>query len=63
MPNYKLTYFPVTALGEPIRFIFSYAGVEFEDYRFEREDWPKMKPGKWVLVNYPYRKSIVTNLS
>ena len=44
MPHYKLTYFPVKALGEPIRFLFSYGGVEFEDYRFDREDWPKLKP-------------------
>ncbi|XP_003703954.2 uncharacterized protein LOC100881165 [Megachile rotundata] len=44
MPQYKLTYFPVKALGEPIRFLFSYGGVEFEDFRFNREDWPKLKP-------------------
>lgn len=44
MPQYKLTYFPVKALGEPIRFLFSYGGVEFEDFRFDREDWPKLKP-------------------
>lgn len=43
MPNYKLTYFPVKALGEPIRFIMSYANIEFEDDRFAREDWPKLK--------------------
>jgi len=44
MPTYKLTYFPVTALGEPIRFIFAQAGVKYEDFRFERENWPKIKP-------------------
>ncbi|XP_047360630.1 glutathione S-transferase-like [Vespa velutina] len=44
MPSYKLTYFPVKALAEPIRFIFSYAGVEFEDVRFNSNDWPKIKP-------------------
>ncbi|KAK9302918.1 hypothetical protein QLX08_005191 [Tetragonisca angustula] len=44
MPSYKLTYFPVKALGEPIRFLLSYAEIPFEDDRFDREDWPKIKP-------------------
>ncbi|KAL1139557.1 hypothetical protein AAG570_006540 [Ranatra chinensis] len=44
MPTYKLTYFPVKALAEPIRFVLSYMGQEFEDYRFEREQWPSIKP-------------------
>lgn len=44
MPNYKLTYFPVKALAEPIRLIFSYAKVDFVDDRFNRDDWPKIKP-------------------
>ncbi|XP_011265525.1 uncharacterized protein LOC105256930 [Camponotus floridanus] len=44
MPSYKLTYFPVKALGEPIRFLFTYGGTEFIDNRFNEEDWPKIKP-------------------
>ncbi|GAB1864924.1 glutathione transferase [Camponotus japonicus] len=44
MPSYKLTYFPVKAMGEPIRFLFSYGGAEFIDDRFNEEDWPKIKP-------------------
>ncbi|XP_011702075.1 PREDICTED: glutathione S-transferase-like [Wasmannia auropunctata] len=44
MPSYKLIYFPVTALAEPIRFLFSYAGIEFVDERFDRNDWPNIKP-------------------
>jgi len=43
-PTYKLTYFNVKALAEPIRFLLSYGGVEFEDYRIEKEDWPQLKP-------------------
>jgi hypothetical protein len=43
-PKYKLTYFSVTALGEPIRWLLSYGGVEFEDFRFESEQWPQIKP-------------------
>lgn len=51
MPNYKLTYFPVKALGEPIRFVMSYAKIEFEDDRFDRENWPKLKDRKYFF-NY-----------
>jgi hypothetical protein len=45
-PTYKLTYFNVKGLGEPIRFLLSYGGVEFEDHRLEGEEWPKLKPCK-----------------
>ncbi|KAK4872787.1 hypothetical protein RN001_014816 [Aquatica leii] len=34
----------ITALGEPIRFLLSYGNIEFEDVRFERENWPQIKP-------------------
>ncbi|XP_026463636.1 glutathione S-transferase-like [Ctenocephalides felis] len=44
MPAYKLTYFPVKALAEPLRMLISYGGEDFEDYRFNREDWPSIKP-------------------
>lgn len=43
-PTYKLTYFPIEALGEPIRWLLSYGNLEFEDIRINREDWPKIKP-------------------
>ncbi|XP_017775172.1 PREDICTED: glutathione S-transferase [Nicrophorus vespilloides] len=43
-PVYKLTYFPVKALAEPTRFLLKYGGLEFEDERFEREQWPQIKP-------------------
>ncbi|XP_012269130.2 glutathione S-transferase-like [Athalia rosae] len=44
MASYKLTYFPIKGLAEPIRFLLSYGSVEFEDVRVNREDWPKLKP-------------------
>lgn len=47
MPTYKLTYFNVQALGEPMRLLFAYAGVEYEDVRIEDEDWPKLKSSKY----------------
>ncbi|CAL8089279.1 unnamed protein product [Orchesella dallaii] len=46
--TYKLTYFNLRALAEPIRLIFAYAGVEYEDVRIEREQWPEVKE------NYPW---------
>lgn len=50
MPQYKLTYFPVKALGEPIRFLLSYGGVDFVDDRFERENWPNLKPSETIII-------------
>lgn len=44
MPFYRLTYFPVTALAEPIRFLFSYAGTPFDDERISKDVWPEIKP-------------------
>ncbi|XP_044753584.1 glutathione S-transferase isoform X2 [Coccinella septempunctata] len=43
-PAYKVTYFNITALGEPIRFLLSYGKIEFEDCRVEIEQWPQLKP-------------------
>ncbi|XP_025208720.1 glutathione S-transferase-like [Melanaphis sacchari] len=43
MTSYKLTYFNLTARAEPIRFLLSYLNVDFEDVRFEFEEWPKIK--------------------
>jgi len=42
-PQYKLTYFNARAVAEPIRLILAYAKVQYEDVRFEKEDWPKLK--------------------
>lgn len=43
-PTYKLTYFDVQALAEPIRLLLSYGGKTFEDVRVDREKWPALKP-------------------
>jgi len=47
-PHYKLTYFNLRWLAEPIRFIFSYKNIDFEDVRIEDKEWEKVK------LDYPY---------
>jgi len=39
MPTYKLIYFNVIGRGETIRLIFKVAGVDFEDYRIELDQF------------------------
>jgi glutathione S-transferase len=43
-PTYKLTYFNVQALAEPIRMLLSYGNIQFEDVRIEKDAWPALKP-------------------
>ncbi|KZC09847.1 PREDICTED: glutathione S-transferase-like [Dufourea novaeangliae] len=44
MPTYKLIYFNVTGLGEPIRLLLHQSGIKFEDKRMAFEEWPDVKP-------------------
>ena len=46
MPHYKLHYFNLRGRAELARLIFAQAGVEFEDVRFERSEWPTLKASK-----------------
>merc|ERR1711997_744712 len=52
----KLTYFNVRGRDEPARLILAQAGVDYQDIRIEREDWPKVKPttpcGQIPVLNY-----------
>lgn len=41
--KYKLYYFPVRNLGEPIRMMLNYAGQPFEDVRISLDEWQQ----KW----------------
>ncbi|KAG8223842.1 hypothetical protein J437_LFUL007863 [Ladona fulva] len=42
-PKYKLTYFDLRGLAEPLRFLLAYGDIEYEDSRFTFEQWPEMK--------------------
>ncbi|XP_046626358.1 glutathione S-transferase-like [Neodiprion virginianus] len=44
MSSYKLTYFAIAGLAEPIRFLLSYGGIDYEDNRVPHENWPAIKP-------------------
>jgi len=44
MSGIKLTYFNTRGRAEPARLILAQAGVEYEDIRLEREQWPAIKP-------------------
>ena len=39
----KVHYFDIYGRAEPIRMLLAHKKVEFEDHRFAREDWPKLK--------------------
>jgi len=41
--SYSLMYFPITALGEPIRMALAMGGLEFEDKRVPGTEWGELK--------------------
>ena len=48
--TYKLTYFNLTGLGETIRFLLAYGGIDFQDIRVEDDQWDALKPSKHLLL-------------
>lgn len=42
--SYTLFYFNVKALAEPLRYLFAYGALEYEDVRVTRDEWPALKP-------------------
>lgn len=51
MPEVKVYYFQVKALGEPIRLLLAYGGQEFEDIRLTQADWSALKPSLYTNIN------------
>ncbi|XP_046680424.1 glutathione S-transferase-like [Homalodisca vitripennis] len=66
-PKTKLTYFNGTGLGESIRFLLVYLDREYEDSRFEEEEWAKIKPttpwGKVPLLEVEGEKPVAWSLA
>ena len=50
-PKIKLIYFNAEGRAELTRMILAQAGVEFEDVRVKRDDWPAMKPSMKGITN------------
>ncbi|XP_048740716.1 glutathione S-transferase 1-like [Ostrea edulis] len=44
MPTYKVIYFDSKGRGETIRLALTVAGQDFEDVRYVKEEWEKVKP-------------------
>lgn len=56
MTEYRLLYFPIKGRAEPIRLIFAYAGVNFEDVRWDMQnEWPQHKNGS-LLIKFDIKK-------
>ena len=51
MPQLKLMYFNLRGRAEMARLVLAQAGVEYEDFRFEREQWPELKKSEnWLRL-------------
>jgi hypothetical protein len=47
-PKYKLHYFAIRFRAEPIRLMFAYKKVPFDDFRIDQKDWPTLKSSEFV---------------
>lgn len=66
--QFKLTYFPIKALAEPIRFLLKYGEIEFEDHRLDTTNWPTVKDSKKkmpfikIYVEYEYMGNVISKV-
>jgi hypothetical protein len=52
MSKYAVHYFNFYGRGEPIRWLLSYGKIDFEDHRFEEDEWAaKIKESMINLMN------------
>ena len=54
MPKYKLTYFNAMGRAELARLIFALKGVQYEDVRIDKAEWPKLKPSRNIHKKFPF---------
>ena len=47
MPKYSINYYNARGFAEISRWIFAAAGEEYEDNRWEPEQWPEHKKSKY----------------
>lgn len=47
--KYRLIYFNIRGLAEPIRWMFRLKDVDFEDERIELDQWPEERESKCPL--------------
>ena len=52
MGKMKLIYFNARGRAELARLILAQAGEDYIDERVERDDWPKLKSCKFIMITY-----------
>jgi hypothetical protein len=51
-PKAKMIYFPFHGLGEPLRWMMAYTGVEWTEEILTLEEWPEKKPSLFLFNSF-----------